>query len=208
MLKKYARRIFYVIAGLMALFLAINGALYYYPNFYSVVPGVVYRSGQLTEHRYALYLRKYHIKTIINLRSAEPDAPWYETEMRVVKNAGVTYYEIPLTSLGRNSPENLAQLVKTIEEAPKPVLIHCWHGADRTGLASAMSVILLTNENLPTALNQISYKFGAIDPRTTGKIEFIAYETWLKQHHYQHSRQRFIEWIQQLPTDKNYAENS
>ena len=34
-------------------------------------------------------------------------------------------------------PAKVAQALKIITEAPKPMLIHCWHGADRTGLMVA-----------------------------------------------------------------------
>ena len=207
MIKKI-RFTFYTIAGLMALFLLVNGILSYYPNFYAVIPNVAYRSGQLTEHRYNVYIRQYKIKSIINLRGAAPDMPWYQMEERIVQKTGVKHYDIPMSALGTNSPETLALLMKTLDEAPKPVLIHCWHGADRTGFASASALILFTNTSLQQAKQQISYKYGAVSNETTGKVEFDYYEEWLVAHHYESSREHFLQWIQQLPNDKNYAQNT
>jgi protein tyrosine/serine phosphatase len=205
---KKIRLTFYAIAGLMVLFLLINGILSYYPNFYPVIPKVVYRSGQLTEHRFNLYIRQYKIKSIINLRGAEPDMPWYQMEQRIVKKNGVKHYDIPMSAMGANSPANLALLIKTLEEAPKPVLIHCWRGADRTGFAAAAALIVLNDDSLQQAKQQISYKYGAISSETTGKIELEYYEQWLAANHYQSSRQRFLQWIQQLPNDKAYAKDT
>ena len=36
------------------------------------------------------------------------------------------------------SVEQMDEIIKLIEQAPKPILIHCESGADRTGLVSAL----------------------------------------------------------------------
>jgi protein tyrosine/serine phosphatase len=194
----YLRRLFYSVAGLFAAYLAINGLLSCYPNFHVVVPGLVFRSAELSERQYVHYIEENQIKSIINLRGQALNAPWYKNEMRAVAKTGVAHYDLGLNAIGSNSPENLQKLMNLLETAPKPILIHCWRGADRTGLASAIAIILYEDVSLATATQQIGYKFGAVDSKTTGKVTFKSYQEWLTKNHYTHSREKFIEWIMQL----------
>ncbi|MDB6454459.1 tyrosine-protein phosphatase [Falsirhodobacter sp. 20TX0035] len=48
-----------------------------------------------------------------------------------------------------------------LRAAPKPVLIHCMSGADRTGLASALLLANL-NHDEDAAERQISFRYGHI----------------------------------------------
>ena len=47
-----------------------------------------------------------------------------------------------------------------MDNAPKPILFHCHSGADRTGLASMMYLLLHTNGALADAQKQISFRYG------------------------------------------------
>jgi hypothetical protein len=57
-----------------------------------VVPGKVYRSGQLTEGQWEAYLHQYAIKTVLNLRGEHRTAGWYQAEVRTAAQLGVTHY--------------------------------------------------------------------------------------------------------------------
>ena len=43
-----------------------------------------------------------------------------------------------LSPLVEPSPDELGAILDAIERAPKPVLVHCTHGEDRTGLVVAL----------------------------------------------------------------------
>jgi hypothetical protein len=43
---------------------------------------------------------------------------------------------------------------------PKPMLIHCWGGADRTGLASALYLYGVKHQGSDQAAEQLSWRYG------------------------------------------------
>jgi protein tyrosine phosphatase (PTP) superfamily phosphohydrolase (DUF442 family) len=89
----------------------------------------VYRSEQPSRAGFE-EIRDHGIKTIFDLRSSHRDDS---------KAAGLGFklVRVPMTAWGFTEADVVAAL-KVIKECPKPVLIHCHWGADRTGLVSAM----------------------------------------------------------------------
>ena len=49
----------------------------------------------------------------------------------------------------------MAEALKIIGTADGPVLIHCWHGSDRTGLISAMYRILYQDWSKDAAIDEL-----------------------------------------------------
>lgn len=83
-------------------------------------------------------IEKLGIKSVINLRYFDRNDN--DTHL---KNRGLTLLNRPLRSW-RIKPEDIAQTLYLIEKQQRQgaVLIHCYHGADRTGLISGMYRII------------------------------------------------------------------
>lgn len=83
-------------------------------------------------------IEKLGIKSVINLRYFDRNDN--DTHL---KNHGLTLLNRPLRSW-RIKPEDIAQTLYLIEKQQQQgaVLIHCYHGADRTGLISGMYRII------------------------------------------------------------------
>lgn len=175
-----------------------------YPNFHTVIPNKVYRSAQLNEHEFTHYIKEHHIKTIINLRGQDDDANWYAKELEASRNSAVKHFDLALPAHGITSPQNMQALAQILLTAPQPILIHCWRGADRTGLAAAMSLILLENAPLTDAMAQISWEYGAVASDTIGKEEFHYYQLWLTKNQLTSSRENFMRWLAQLQSGSDY----
>jgi hypothetical protein len=58
-------------------------------NFHKVADGV-YRSGQLYEYNFYKFYKKYHFKTILNLRGKKEDKKWYQYELKFCKVHNIT----------------------------------------------------------------------------------------------------------------------
>lgn len=185
-------------AALLVIYMMVMATLSLYTNFHVVIPNKVYRSAQLTPDEFNNIIKKYHIKTILNLRGRHEGRYWYTGEVAISKKDNVKHIDLALHAMGTVSKMYLQQLQKIIEQSKKPLLIHCQHGADRTGLASAMAIILLTHQPLTKAIKQTSSFYLAVDPRSTGKVEMALYKKWLKHHQYKNSAQHFKQWINQL----------
>jgi protein tyrosine/serine phosphatase len=108
-------------------------------NFHEVIPGQLYRSGQLDEAQLDVVAHKYGIRTIINLRD-EKHGDWYRQEQAAASQNNIRLVDYPLNAGRIVSNATATELAEIMRTAEKPILIHCEHGANRTGLASAIYV--------------------------------------------------------------------
>lgn len=162
---------------------------------FTVIPHQVYRAAQLSKRDFEHYIPRYHIKSVINLRGYNPGQPWYDDEMKAMHDTGTVHYDLSMPIQGKPSAAQLQSLVNVLDEAPRPVLIHCRHGVDRTGLASSIVIILSGQPSLWKANLQDSYLYLAVDPRTVGRSVLPVYEAWLEKNHKTNSREAFLEWV-------------
>lgn len=129
-------------------------------NFAAVVPGEVYRSNQPNATVIADYAARYGIKSIINLRGKEEKAHWYKQEIAAAKTLGLTHIDFGMSASRELTLEEARQLTAILRDVPKPVLIHCRSGADRTGLASVIYLNRIAHVDEATAERQLSIRFG------------------------------------------------
>jgi tyrosine-protein phosphatase SIW14 len=97
------------------------------PNWYRVDDGL-YRSRQPDRNGFE-EIRRRGIRTIVDLRAGHSDA-------RLVEGLGFNLVAIPLRAWHFTDDQILSAL-KAIQAGPKPVLVHCQQGADRTGVVIA-----------------------------------------------------------------------
>lgn len=97
-----------------------------------------YRSAQPESGGFAS-AEKLGIKTIISLRESDSDNALAEKEPTSIK-----LIHIPLSTLGITQ-EDVGRVLNVIRKAEKPVLVHCRHGSDRTGLITAYYRIIFEN---------------------------------------------------------------
>lgn len=76
-------------------------------------------------------LASMNVKTIINLRDSDDAA-----EAQQVKAAGMNYIYFPLDA-ETVTPADAEKFLTLLDNAPKPVFVHCHVGRDRTGMAVA-----------------------------------------------------------------------
>ncbi|WP_297800600.1 dual specificity protein phosphatase family protein [uncultured Brevundimonas sp.] len=155
-------------------------------NFHPVVEGKAYRSAQPMGDDLDRYQKAYGIKTVINLRGPNEGAKWYDEEIKTSERLGLTHIDFRMSANRELSSEEAKALVKVLEGAEQPVLIHCKAGSDRSGLASALYVAAVERGGEEAAERQISIKYGHISLPLSSTFamdrtfEFL--EPWLGYH--------------------------
>jgi len=129
-------------------------------NFRTVTAGEAYRSAQLDRDELAGYTTKYGIRSVINLRGKSQTASWYRDEIDFCAGHGIDHYDLQLSAGTQPSPEQMDSLVTIFRTAPRPVLIHCMAGADRSGLAAAIWKMEIDGVTPPEAERQLSIQYG------------------------------------------------
>lgn len=146
-MKKHIKKIGFLILSVILVFVG----KYVYDmninhNFETITEGKVYKSGAIPPNEIESYVKKYHIKSIIDLRypgtGDDINNPEIPAELTAEKNAiakisGVNYFndgsgQVPVQ-------KNLDMFFEIMDNpANYPVLIHCYHGVGRAELYSAL----------------------------------------------------------------------
>lgn len=163
-----SRRVKRFITGFSIFLLLVAVGLLYvieHGNFHAITAGEAYRSGQLDSSRLAYYIKKHNIKSVLNLRGnvasdGHSVAQWYLDEKRVSAEHGAKHYDIYLSSTSEPEKEDVAKLMEFFRTAPRPVLIHCKSGADRTGLIASMWKVVVDKEPKSEAEKQLTILYG------------------------------------------------
>ena len=146
---------------IVALLLYIGYTLYD-DNFHVIVQGQAYRSGQMTAAEFTQVIHRYGIKSILNLRGANPGTAWHQAEVETARKWHVAHYDFGFGSGDELSVAKMTKLVKLMRKAPKPILIHCFGGADRSGLAASLYCYAIVGENPGEAHEQLTIWDGHV----------------------------------------------
>lgn len=152
-------------------------------NFAPVIKGEVYRSAQLSNGLMRQNVRRYGIKAILNLRGANQGEHWYDKEIANAKELGVVHIDFSMSAKHQLSQDQAQTLIDLMAKAPKPLLIHCNGGSDRTGLAAALYLASIAKRGEETAEGQLSLRFGHLPlpflPAYAMDRTWEALEPWL-----------------------------
>jgi protein tyrosine/serine phosphatase len=129
-------------------------------NIHAVTEGVVYRSAQLNGEQLAETLEKYRVKSVINLRGESAGDEWYSDELKVTAAQGATHYDVGMYAKQEPDAATIKRIFDVLRAAPRPLLIHCNSGSDRTGLVAAIYKYFVEGQSANEAAAQLSFRFG------------------------------------------------
>lgn len=142
-------------------------------NFHIVSEGRLYRSAQPTGEDLRRLVSRYGVKSVINLRGALPGDEWWEEEVQVSEELGLERVEIGMSVTRLPHRADLLALLAAYRELPRPILVHCQAGADRTGEAVAVWLIDHEGEPVERAKLALHPRYGHIPERWPAKLYFI-----------------------------------
>lgn len=106
----------------------------------------VYRASQPNRDGFKDVI-EFGIKNVLNLRD-------YHSDRSEAKGLKIKLHRVEMEA--HNVVEgDLIKALKIIKNAEGPVLIHCWHGSDRTGLLCAMYRITFQNWSKEDAIDEL-----------------------------------------------------
>lgn len=140
-------------------------------NFHEVLEGEFYRSAQPDAEDIADYRQRFGINTIINLRDEEK-GEWFRVEEQAARNHGIAFIHLPMSSARGPSLDEMRELASLMATARKPLLVHCEHGSNRTGLAAAIYLSASDEHSLLADL-QLSPVFGHIPIPGIGRYQIF-----------------------------------
>ena len=129
-------------------------------NFHVVEAGQFYRAGRVPPAMLEPLIRQYGIRSVLNLEGARPEKAWYQAEVAELDRLRISHYDVRLSATRILQPEQVAGLLDIIRTAPKPLLVHCRSGADRSGLAAALYLAKLRHRDKDEAYDQLSMAYG------------------------------------------------
>lgn len=157
-----------IIGFSMIAFIFIFIGKYYYDmninhNFEIITEGKVYKSGVIPPNEIESYVKKYHIKSIVDLRMPGTNDlvlnPEKLGELRAERDAvakiyGVNYFSNPSEQVPNK--KNIEVFTKIMDNKTNyPVLIHCYHGTGRAEMYSAIYRIEYENFTNEEARNDV-----------------------------------------------------
>lgn len=161
------------------------------PKNFDTVPGgnYVFRSSQPSLKQMEEILKTYDIKTVIRMNAKETTNISPEQEKQLVESMGVKYVWVNAHLgyvKGKGYVESLNKIQPLLQDGH--VLIHCTHGADRTGYQVAKYVENKLNWNRKE-LWYYTIKYNTWETKIrngeSGYIKymeaFYPYELWLKE---------------------------
>ena len=119
-------------------------------NLYQISP-MLYRSEQ-PNSVFIPELKKNNIDVVINLRSRNKDKM-----VLAEQNFKLVHIPINTWAMDRNDLLDVMKAIQTAKQQDQKVLIHCYHGSDRTGASVAMYRIIYENWTIDDALNEMKH---------------------------------------------------
>jgi protein tyrosine/serine phosphatase len=166
------------------------------PNFHTVIPGAAYRAAQPSAAGLERLIRRLGVRTVVNLRGCCDPLPWYLEQCRVTNRLNVSQEDLGFSASRLPSTVTMRQLIDVLDRSEYPILFHCHKGADRSGMASAIVLLLRTDTPLAEARKQLGPRYGHLPIGRTQNIDrfFDLYEEWLAARGVPHTPEVFRHW--------------
>ena len=110
-------------------------------NFHWIIPGEAARSAQAYAGFLGPFLSAHGVRSIVNLRGRNETHMWWRYEKRVSDRRGVAHFDTMLNSRRLPTGQLLLDVLAAFDAAPKPVLIKCSGGQDRSSFAGALYLV-------------------------------------------------------------------
>lgn len=155
-----------------------------------------FRSSQPTMWQLRRMVKKYGIKTIINLKGANAKSAYWAFEREQCEKLGIRLVDVAIYSRSLPDASRIRRAKEVFESVEYPIWIHCKAGADRAGIYSTFYQYF--RKHIPIdQTNQLRlWPFGHIQHSSAGKIDYYL-EQYIA-HQKRHPEVGLLEWAENV----------
>jgi tyrosine-protein phosphatase SIW14 len=124
----------------------------------------IYRSEQPNKEEF-ICLAETGFRSVLNLRS-------FHTDSKKTKGLSIKPYRVKMVAR-KFSDKEIVESLRILKEGPKPILVHCKHGCDRTGVVMGMYRIIFENWSKEEALDELQNGGYGFHKKYTNIIDYI-----------------------------------
>ncbi len=140
-----------------------------------VVPGVVFRSGQISKELVEQTFVAHDIRAVVNLCGQDNENADEVAEREVARRLGVEYQRFALKGDGTGDIRRYAEAIAVIHrhrQAGEPTLVHCGAGAQRTGGVVAVYRLLVERQS-PESIRSEMMRYGWRSPGDRELVDYL-----------------------------------
>lgn len=123
-----------------------------------VVPGEIYRSGQISKWQFAPTVDRFGIDVVIDLNGVDPGDEHQAAEIAACERLGLEHHRFKLEGNGTGNVDSYVEAIATLaacHHEGKTVLVHCHAGTQRTGSVVAAYRTLVLGESADEAYAEL-----------------------------------------------------
>lgn len=132
---------------------------------------------------------------MVNLRGQRVECGSDALSREAALRLGLAHYDAPFESRGAPHKDRILRLAELFGRIEEPVLIHCKSGADRTGLAAGLW-LLLQGRPPEEAVAQLSLRWGHISASRTGILDAF-FRLYARACRSGASPKPFLDWLRE-----------
>jgi protein tyrosine/serine phosphatase len=162
-------------------------------NWGVVESGRLYRSNHPLPWQLRAATRRFGLRSVVNLRGHRTECGSDALGRAEAAALGLRHVDAPFESRGAPHTDRILRLAGILETLPEPILLHCKSGADRTGLAAGLWLLLL-GRPVEEALAQLSLRHGHVAAARTGILDAFFHRFAADT---RDSRKPFLDWLRE-----------
>ncbi len=155
-----------------------------------------FRSSQPTMWQMRRVVKKYGIKTIINLKGANADSAYWAFEKEQCEKLGVRLVNVHITSRSIPDAKRIRDAREVFETIEYPVWMHCKAGADRAGIYATLYQHFRLNIPIEETDQLRLWPFGHFRHSNAGKMDY--YLDLYRDYHKSHPEVGLLEWAEHI----------